>query len=152
MRSTVGCKRSRRNRNTRLESPQRARPKTHIMKILIVDDDPAMLMVASIALEEVGGFEVVLATGGAEAVECARESHPDAILMDLVMEDIDGPDVMKLLRQDERTGAIPIIFHTAKNDPEDVRSLMALGAKGVIGKPFDPISLPGGIARILESA
>ena len=44
-----------------------------------------------------------------------------------------------------------MIFHTAKNSPSDVRSMLALGAKGVIGKPFDPLMLPGEIARILQS-
>jgi two-component system, OmpR family, response regulator len=121
------------------------------VKILVVDDDPAMRLVASIALEQVGGFEVLLAQGGLEAIECARENKPDAILMDLVMPDVDGPDVLQTLRQHESTDKIPIIFHTAKTDPSEVRDMLALGAKGVIGKPFDPAALAEEIERILES-
>ena len=121
------------------------------MKILVVDDDPAMLIVAALALEKIGGHEVLQAQDGAEAIQCAKEKRPDAILMDMVMPDLDGPDVLEKLRAHEETGQIPVIFHTAKNSPADVRSMLALGAKGVIGKPFDPLMLPGEIARILES-
>jgi CheY-like chemotaxis protein len=121
------------------------------MRILVVDDDPAMLLVASIALQEGGGHEVLVATGGLEAIESARRNLPDAILMDFVLDDIDGPDVLRNLRSGERTGAIPVIFHTAKSDPSDVRNLMALGAKGVIGKPCNPADLPAEIEKILSS-
>ncbi len=119
------------------------------MKILVVDDDPAMLLVASIALEQAGGYEVVQATGGKEAIEFARQNPPDAILMDLVMHDLDGPDVLEALRSDESTLRIPVIFHTAKTDPSDIRGLLAMGAKGVISKPFNPAELPGEVSRIL---
>jgi two-component system, OmpR family, response regulator len=121
------------------------------MKILVVDDDPAMLLVASIALQEVGGFEVISASGGVEAIQFARDTQPDAILMDLVMHDLTGPDVLQTLRSSESTGSIPIIFHTARTDPSDVRHLLSMGAKGVIGKPINPMDLPAEVTRILAS-
>ena len=121
------------------------------MKILVVDDDPGMLLIALIALEELGGFEVLQAKGGAEALDCAKRERPDAILMDLVLPDLDGCEVLEKLRATKETGRIPVIFHTAKTDPGDVRKLLALGAKGVIGKPFDPMRLGAEIERILES-
>jgi len=121
------------------------------VKILVVDDDPAMLLVASIALEQVGGFEVLLARCGLEAIECARQNQPDAILMDLVMPDVDGSDVLQTLRAHESTVKIPVIFHTAKTDPSEIRSMLALGAKGVLGKPSDPAAMAEEIERILES-
>jgi CheY-like chemotaxis protein len=121
------------------------------MKILVVDDDPASLIVAVTALEQIGGYEVFQAKGGAEAVECAKQKRPDAILMDLVMPDLNGPDVLELLRAHPHTKRIPVIFHTARTEPSDIRSMLALGAKGVIGKPFDPLRLPGEVARILNS-
>ncbi len=121
------------------------------MKILVVDDDPAMLLVASIALQEVGGFEVILATGGIEAIQFARDNQPDAILMDLVMHDLNGPDVLQRLRSSESTGRIPVIFHTARTDPSDIRDLLQMGAKGVIGKPINPVDLPREVNRILAS-
>ena len=119
------------------------------MKILIVDDDPALLMVASMALAEVAGLEVIEARGGLEALEFARQGIPDAILMDVVLPDIDGLDIFEKLGADQRTKRIPIIFHTAKTEPSYVRRLMALGAKGVIEKPFDPMMLATEIKRIL---
>jgi CheY-like chemotaxis protein len=121
------------------------------MRILVVDDDPAMLMVAALALENAGGFEVVQAQGGAEAIESARANRPDAILIDLIMPDVDGPDVLERLRAGHQTATIPVIINTAKDDPAEVRSLLARGAKGVIGKPFDPVELAGEIHRILAS-
>jgi CheY-like chemotaxis protein len=119
------------------------------MKILVVDDDPAQLLLSSIALKDVGGFEVIEANCGAEAVERAREDSPDVILMDIMLEDLDGPEVFARLREDEFTGSIPVIFHTARTDPEEKSQLMALGAKGFIGKPFDPMQLALEVRRIL---
>ncbi len=119
------------------------------MKILIVDDDPATLLVASMALQYTGGFEVLLASSGADALECARENRPDAILMDIVMHDLDGLSVLNSLRNQEETGNIPVIFHTARTNPADVKKLLSSGAKGVIGKPADPLQLGNEIHRIL---
>ncbi len=119
------------------------------MKILIVDDDPTALLVASMALSHVGGFDVLQATCGRDAVQYAREQMPDAILMDIVMQDIDGPDVVKLLQTQPETSRIPVILHTARSDPAEIRILVSLGVKGVIEKPFDPMALPGEVKRIL---
>jgi len=120
------------------------------MRILVVDDDPAELLLASIALRDLGGFEVILAQQGKEAVECAKNQLPDAILIDFVLDDMDGPEVFQMLRKSKDTSQIPIIFHTAKTDPSEVASLIALGAKGVIGKPSDPMHLADEIKRILH--
>ena len=122
---------------------------TEPMKLLVVDDDPALLMVAALALEDAGGFEVLQACGGVEAIEMARAHRPDAILIDLVMPDLDGPAVLARLRAAPETASIPVIFHTAKDAPLEGRRLVALGAKGVIAKPFDPRALAAEILRIL---
>jgi CheY-like chemotaxis protein len=119
------------------------------LKILIVDDDPATLLVASMALQYAGGYEVLLANSGVDAIECARENRPDAILMDIVMHDLDGLSVLHTLRNEAETGSIPIIFHTARNNPNEIKNLLSSGAKGVIGKPTDPLELGNEIQRIL---
>jgi two-component system, OmpR family, response regulator len=121
------------------------------LKILIVDDDPATLLVASMALQYSGGFEVFLASSGTDAIESARENQPDAILMDIVMRDLDGLSVLHRLRNQAETGNIPIIFHTARTNPNEIRKLLSSGAKGVIGKPTDPLQLGNEIHRILSS-
>jgi two-component system, OmpR family, response regulator len=121
------------------------------LKILIVDDDPATLLVASMALQYSGGFEVLLASSGVDAIESAKENRPDAILMDIVMHDLDGLSVLHKLRNHSETGSIPIIFHTARTNPSEIRNLLSSGAKGVIGKPIDPMELGREIQRILSS-
>ena len=119
------------------------------MKILVVDDDPATLLVASMALQYAGGYEVLLASSGAAAIDCAKENRPDAILMYIVMNDLDGLAVLQRLRSHAETGSIPIIFHTARTDPTEIRSLLSSGARGVIAKPSDPLELGNEIKRIL---
>jgi CheY-like chemotaxis protein len=119
------------------------------LRILIVDDDPATLLVASMALQYSGGYEVLLANSGTDAIKCARENRPDAILLDIVMHDLDGLAVLRKLRSEAETGSIPVIFHTARNTPAEIRNLMSSGAKGVIGKPTDPLELGNEIRRIL---
>lgn len=119
------------------------------MKILIVDDDPATLLIASMALQHAGGYEVLLANSGADAIKCARENRPDAILMDIVMRDLDGLTVLKSLRDEAETGSIPVIFHTARTNPSEIRNLLSSGARGVIGKPTNPLELGNEIKRIL---
>jgi len=119
------------------------------LKILIVDDDPATLLVSSMALQYAGGYEVLLASSGMDAIECAKENRPDAILMDIVMHDIDGLSVLDRLRKEAETDSIPVIFHTARTSPAEIRNLLLSGAKGVIGKPTDPLQLGNEIRRIL---
>jgi len=121
------------------------------MKILVVDDDPAQLLLSSIALRDVGGFDVVVANCGAEAMERIHKDSPDVILMDILLEDFDGPEIFAKLRGDEATNKIPVIFNTARADPSERSQLLALGAAGFIGKPFDPTQLAHEIRRILES-
>ena len=121
------------------------------MKILIVDDDADMLLLTSMALEKVGGHEVIAARLGIEALERAKQDRPDAILMDFMMEDLDGPALLERLRAEQEMSRIPVIFLTAKADPATIEQLLALGAKGVIGKPFDPMKLSGEVNRILGS-
>ncbi len=119
------------------------------MKILVVDDDPATLLVASMALQYSGGYEVLLASNGTDAIECAKQNRPDAILMDIVMNDLDGLAVLRRLHSHTETDSIPIIFHTARTNPTEISQLLSSGAKGVIGKPADPLELGNEIKRIL---
>lgn len=120
------------------------------MTVLLVDDDPASRLVASMALEDVGGFEVIESETGNDGLEQAARTHPDVILLDLVMPDLDGQEVFRRLQFNEATKQIPVIFFTAKSDPADVRRLLGLGAKGVIVKPFDPMTLAEEVQRILD--
>ncbi|HQO35630.1 MAG TPA: response regulator [bacterium] len=119
------------------------------MKILLVDDDSDMLFLTSMALERMGGHEVVGFQSGNEALEYVRENPPDAILTDYLMEDMDGPEFLNRILAQEETSRIPVVFLTAKTDSDVAEQLRTLGAKGIIRKPFDPIKISGEFERIL---
>jgi two-component system, OmpR family, response regulator len=110
--------------------------------IMCVDDEQDILQVAKLSLEVVGGFRVSLCTGSGEAVEIAQRERPDLILLDVMMPDMDGPATLGKLRQEGGdAAATPVIFMTAKARPDEIKSFLALGAIGVISKPFDPMNL-----------
>ena len=98
------------------------------------------------ALDETPGWQTLVAASGAEGLAGAREGHPDAILLDVMMPDLDGLAVLAALKADPVTSAIPVIMLTAK--VQAARRPPAL-ASGVIVKPFDPLRLGSQVARIL---
>jgi CheY-like chemotaxis protein len=118
-----------------------------IGKVLLVDDDPAIRMVAEICLTRVGNWSVFLADSGALGLEIAHKEQPDLILLDVMMPGMDGPTMLGLLRQ---ISDIPVIFITAKVHEAEVERYMSLGALGVIAKPFDPMKLPSTILSIVN--
>jgi CheY-like chemotaxis protein len=118
---------------------------------LLVDDEDDIRRVARMSLERVGGWTVTDAGSADAALAAARERQFDAVLLDVMMPDVDGPSTLALLRP--VIGAdVPVVFLTAKVQPADVARLRELGAVGVIGKPFDPMGLPGELARLLGAA
>ncbi|RJP19953.1 MAG: response regulator [Candidatus Omnitrophota bacterium] len=121
------------------------------MKILLVDDDPDMLLIVSVILKKIGGFEVIMTDSGRNALVLAETESPDIILMDYMMEDMDGPALLEELRRRESLQTIPVIFLTALSNSFELENLYQLGAKGVIRKPFHPDSLVPEIQRILGS-
>jgi two-component system, OmpR family, alkaline phosphatase synthesis response regulator PhoP len=116
--------------------------------ILLIDDEEDIREVTATSLETVAGWRVTSATCGREGVEIARRVLPDAIIMDVMMPEQDGPATLRLLRSDESTACIPVIFLTAKVQPVDGR-LEALGAAGTLRKPFDPLSLAQDVSKLL---
>ena len=123
-----------------------------ITKIMIVDDDEDICTVAALAARRVGGWDVVVAASGQEALARARSESPDVILLDVMMPVLDGPATLVKLREEPSTIAIPVIFLTAKVQRLEVEHYMALGAIGVIRKPFDAMTLPDEIRRIVQGA
>ena len=118
-------------------------------RVLIIDDEPDIREVAQLSLEMIRGWEVFPAGSGLEGVRRAGEEKPDAILLDVMMPDMDGPAVLVRLQTDPETSAIPVVFLTAKVQGSDQRRLTALGAAGVLAKPFDPMTLADQMATIL---
>ena len=118
-------------------------------RILIIEDDDDIREVAQLGLEVGAGWEVLTARSGEEGVARAEADQPDAILLDVMMPDMDGPTTFKALQADSGTRHIPVILLTAKIQPADKRRYAELGVSGVIAKPFDPLTLPGQVAETL---
>ncbi len=118
--------------------------------LLLVDDDDAIREIAQISLERVGGWSVVAVGSGEAAVETVEAGGVfDLVVLDVMMPGIDGPTTLGRLRG-PLPASVPVIFLTAKLRAADRARLQALGAAGVIAKPFDPMALPGEIDAILD--
>ena len=91
--------------------------------ILVVDDEPSFLILLKSNLERRGGFEVETTSNPHEVIGLAMEKHPDLILLDILMPEIDGMTLAASLRCNKSTGDIPIAFLTALADEEDVREV-----------------------------
>lgn len=113
--------------------------------VLFVDDDPDIRTLGRMALERVGGLEVVLAGSATEALEVAARARVDVVLLDVMMPGGGGPAVLGALR--ERTGA-PVLFLTARVQERDLEEYREAGAAGVIPKPFDPMTLAAEVLRL----
>jgi len=120
------------------------------MKLLVIDDEEDIRDVATLTLELKEGWEVAAAGSGAEGIALARGARPDAILLDVMMPDLDGPSTLRLLRDLPETKSIPVIFLTAKVQAADRRRYLNLGVNGVIAKPFDPLTLGRTVCECLD--
>ena len=117
--------------------------------ILIIDDEEDIREVAGLSLETVAGWEVFLASSGAEGIARAIEQQPDAILLDVMMPGMDGPATFRELRGNPATAHIPVMLLTAKVQASDQRRFADLDVKAVLFKPFDPLTLSTQIAGVL---
>ena len=116
-------------------------------RILVIDDEPDIREVTQIALEETAGWTTLAASSGAEGLATAAAELPDAILLDVMMPDMDGFTVLGKLKADPRTAEIPVILLTAK--VQSVHGKLRAQGAGVILKPFDPMTLASEVAQLL---
>jgi two-component system, OmpR family, response regulator len=121
-----------------------------LKRILFAEDEDEIRTVAKIALEAVGGFELVACASGAEAIAAAPDARADLLLLDVMMPGMDGPATLAALRCLPATAQTPVIFMTAKVQPAEVARYIALGALGVIPKPFSPMQVSDAIRRLWE--
>lgn len=117
--------------------------------VLIVDDEADIRTIGRISLEDVGGMRVLLARSGEEGLALAASERPDVILLDVMMPGMDGLSTLARLREDPRTADLPVLFVTAKAQPHEVEHYLRAGARGVIAKPFEPLTLPDQLRRAL---
>jgi CheY-like chemotaxis protein len=118
-------------------------------RVLVIDDEDDIREVAQLALEAVAGWEVFGASSGAEGLRLAAEHMPDAILLDVMMPEMDGPSTFRALRAQPATAEIPVILLTAKVQATDRTRFQDLGVNGVLTKPFDPMELARQIEEVL---
>lgn len=119
-------------------------------RILIVDDEPNIREVTQMSLEMVGGHQVLEASSGAEAIEIAAREKPDAILLDVMMPEMDGPTTLQALRRLPGLESTPVIFITAKVQAQEIAGYRDFGALDVIAKPFDPMTLAAQVEAIWQ--
>lgn len=122
------------------------------MKVLLIDDEDDLRRIALLSLSRIGEMDVLEARDGRTGLALAREESVDGILLDVMMPELDGPSVLRLLREDDATRRIPVIFLTANAMPAEIARLSALGVAGVLTKPFDPVALPANVRKILSAA
>jgi CheY-like chemotaxis protein len=120
--------------------------------VLHVEDDPDIRAIAELALVTVGGLEVTQSVSGADSLTAAAERIPDLVLLDVMMPDLDGPETLRRLRKLPGMGNVPAVFMTAKAQPEEISLYHALGAIGVIPKPFDPLTLADQVRKLWDQA
>jgi DNA-binding response OmpR family regulator len=120
------------------------------MKVLIIDDDADIRTIARLSLSRVGGMDVIEAAGGAEGVRKAQDERPDVILLDVMMPTMDGSQTLAALRAQPATAMTPVILLTAKARWAEVERLTALGAAGVLIKPFDPRTLSEDVRAFIK--
>ena len=118
---------------------------------MLVEDEPDIQLITRIALERVGGFEVLVCGSGAEALRSAPNYAPDLILLDNMMPGMNGISTMAALRAVPELAATPVVFITASNENEMRLGLIRRGALGVIFKPFEPRALIEQIVSIWQS-
>ena len=112
-----------------------------LTKILYVEDEADIQEVAKIALETVGGFTLKVCSSAEEALSQAESFEPQLFLLDVMMPGMDGPETLVELRKISSIADVPVIFMTAKVQPDEIDRFKQMGALEVIAKPFDPMSL-----------
>jgi len=119
-------------------------------KILIAEDERDIRELIAFSLQGLGGFNVVLASNGVEAVERATAEIPDLILMDVRMPRMTGYDACKKLKENDSTKSIPVIFLSAKGQDQEIQQGLAAGAEEYILKPFAPDELVNQVRGVLK--
>lgn len=119
-------------------------------RILLMDDEYELSFVVATCLEEFGSWEVLRTQTAKEGLCLAQTKQPDAIVLDVMMPEMDGVTLFHCLKKEPTTQTIPVIFITAKVQTSDLNQYNKLGAKGIISKPFDPFKIVEQITKILH--
>jgi len=121
-----------------------------IKKVMIVDDDPDIRKIGRLSLTGLGRWEVCLASSGKEALQVAPAERPDVILLDIAMPDMDGMATLNKLREHPSTQSTSVIMTATRFDQKEIDICVQAGAIGMLGKPFNPMTLPGEILSLVD--
>jgi len=121
------------------------------MKILIAEDSSTVRRVVAARLAA-DGYEVSEAADGEQALALARSGRPDLLILDKVMPKLDGFEVVRALREDQQTQAMPIVMLTDRTNEDDVLGGLQLGVEEYMPKPFSPLELSARVRRVLQRA
>jgi CheY-like chemotaxis protein len=119
-------------------------------RILLIDDEERLSEVVQTCLETLGGWEVLIATTANEGLLIAEIEQPNAILLDVMLPEMDGITLFHHLQEKPDTQSIPVILLSAKIQFAEPNQFAHLGVAGVIAKPFDPLKLADQVAKILR--
>jgi CheY-like chemotaxis protein len=120
-----------------------------VHRILIIDDEDDIREVAALSLEATAGWTILTACCGRDGIDVALEQRPEAILMDVMMPEMDGPTTFKQMQMIPALAGIPVVLLTAKVQGVDQRRFAGLGVAAVLFKPFDPLTLAAQISEVL---
>ena len=122
-----------------------------LQRILLADDEPDILEISRIALETVGGYEVSVCSSGQALLERLADFEPDLIIVDVLMPDMTGPEVLREVRRRPELSGVPVVFFTGVAQQEELEELRGGGVADIILKPFDPMTLADRINEIWKS-
>lgn len=120
-------------------------PKT----ILLVDDEPHVLEVLRVTLEDLG-VSLIEAEDGPRALQLAKERKPDLVILDVMLPSMSGLDVCRALHEEQDSGRIPVILLTARSGEEDAKAGYEAGADRYLTKPFSPLTLQSEVVKLLQ--
>ena len=117
-------------------------PATPLNRIFYAEDDEDIQRIVRISLERIGKMTVTIESDPLKAIEGIKAFRPDLVMLDWMMPGMDGPTLLKRMREIPETAAYPVVFITAKATQKDHAELLSLGAAGIVSKPFSPKDLP----------
>jgi two-component system, OmpR family, response regulator len=120
-----------------------------IKKVLLVDDDDNIRLIAQLTLED--EWTILSCSSGLEALSVAASEKPDLIILDMMMPGMDGKTTLARLKEQKETADIPVIFLTAKVQRQDLAAYQTMDVIGVITKPFNPLTLADEIRSVIAS-
>jgi DNA-binding response OmpR family regulator len=113
----------------------------NLKKIMYIEDDMDIAELTKITLEDIGGMTVKHCPSGEEGLKELPKYNPQLVLLDVMMPGMDGPTVLKKMREDDKLKKIPVIFITAKAQVHEQKAYKNMGVIGVVMKPYDPMTL-----------